>query len=102
MLENLNALCYFFRTNAYESINDESSEFSDTILKKITAIRTIIFLDFYEKNMQKEIQNDIEKCKKEIREMVTDPKIKERILEARELTRKNQSANWSGPFVHKI
>ena len=86
-------MCYFFRTNAYERVNDEASDFANLLLKKITAIKSILFIDFYETNVQKEIQNEIENSKGIIKMMVIDSKIKEKFSEVRFLNRKINHKN---------
>lgn len=63
------------------------------LLKKITAIKSILFIDFYEKNVQKEIQNEIENSKGIIKMMVNDSKIKEKFAEVRFLNRKISHKN---------
>ena len=93
LLDHFNAMCYFYRTNAYEGVNDEASDFGNMLLKKITAIKTILFVEFYDKNIQKELQSEIENSKGIIKTMITDPKIKDKFNEVRFINRKIDDKN---------
>lgn len=70
-------------------------------LKKVTAIKTLLFLDFCEKQVQKEIQTDIERCKNDIRNSITDPKVKEKVIETRIFIRKSDPENKRRSYVFK-
>lgn len=83
-------MCYVYRISACEKITDEISDLANTLLKKISAIRTILFLDFYEQNLKKELTSEIENCKLIVKNLAKDSKVKEKFAEAGFLNREKK------------
>lgn len=98
-LDNFNAMCYFFRTNAYEMITDEVSDLANVLLKKITVIRTFAFINFYEKSIKKELLTEIESCQSGFKTIAKDAKIKEKFADLRLLTRKKVVKNFCHSWI---
>lgn len=74
-LDHFFAGCYLFRNQLCEEVTDDSSEFINLLLKKITVYRTLVFIKFYETYIQIEIENNIKDLQKRIRVLYDNPNV---------------------------
>ena len=53
------AYCYIFRDNVFDEILDDASVFVSDLLKKITAYKTYVFINFYEEFLDVKIKTNL-------------------------------------------
>ncbi len=54
------AFCYLYRDKIFDDVLDDNSVFVSTMLKKMTAYKTFIFIKYYRKDLEPTINDSIQ------------------------------------------
>lgn len=52
---------YLYRDRSYDEVMDDLSIFVSTMLRKITAYKTFVFIKFFEENLEEKIKTNLDK-----------------------------------------
>lgn len=68
---------YLYRDKTFDDVMDDLSIFITTMLKKITAYKTFVFIKFFESSLEEEIKTNLDKSADLNRGILQSKSIKE-------------------------